>query len=187
IHAHLIPLTQRTIDGLLKLASRGLSSLSGAFEVPMALLELKVVLLQVLLDALDVLSLHVNHLLEGLASRERLVQGSTCDIELIADFAEYPFESCDFRRRASLQLFPLSRELLSISCELFTRSGKPLLRLRSHGRGCSLRRLDERAPMLVGNYTQNVRCRCAQVGFELTAEADADPVERRTDVVVERR
>jgi len=70
IQARQIPFTQRTIDGLLKLASRGLFSLSGAFEVPMALLELKVVLLQVLREALDVLSLHVNHLLEGLASRQ---------------------------------------------------------------------------------------------------------------------
>jgi len=35
--------------------------------------------------------------------------------------------------------------------------------------------------------SQDVRCRCDQIGFELTAEADADPVERRTDVVVERR
>ena len=95
---------------------------------------------------------------------------------LLTDFGEHPFESCD-----------LSREFLSLSCERFTFSGKLLLRFRPRGCGCSLGRFGERTPVFVCNYTQNVRCRCAQIGFELSAEADADPVERRTDAVVERR
>jgi len=114
-------------------------------------------------------------------SRDRLriparLQGSACDIDLIADFGEHPFESCN-----------LSREFLSLSCERFTFSGKLLLRFRPRGCGCSLGCFGERTPVFVRNYTQNVRCRCAQIGFELSAEADADSVERRTDAVVERR
>jgi hypothetical protein len=104
------------------------------------------------------------------------LQGSTCDIELVANFSEHPFESGD-----------LSREFLSLSCERFTSSGKLLLRFRPRGCGCSLGRFGERTPVFVCNYAQNVRCRCAQIGFELSAEADADSVERRTDAVVERR
>ncbi|HZL96798.1 MAG TPA: hypothetical protein VFB99_24295 [Vicinamibacterales bacterium] len=70
VHARLVSLAQDTIDRLLKLASRCLFSLSGAFEIPMTLFELQDVLLQVLLDPRDVLPLRVNHLLEGLASRQ---------------------------------------------------------------------------------------------------------------------
>ena len=97
----------------------------------------------------------------------------------------YPFALPAVRR--ALESCDLSREVLSLSCERFTFSGKLLLRFRPRGCGCSLGRFGERTPVFVCNYTQNVRCRCAQIGFELSAEADAEPVERRTDAVVERR
>ena len=69
LDASLIPLTQRAIDRLLKLASRRLLSLCCECEVLMALLELEVMLLHVLLEPIDVLPLHVDLVLEGLASR----------------------------------------------------------------------------------------------------------------------
>ena len=87
----------------------------------------------------------------------------------------------------SCELFAFSHELFSFPCEFFAYACELLLRLRSYRRSCLFVRGYEGEPMLFCDGALDVRCRCAQVGFELSAQADADTVERRTNVVVERR
>jgi hypothetical protein len=116
-----------------------------------------------------------------------LVETAPGTVELIARLAKHALESGDLSGRASLQFFSLSCELFSFPCELFTRARKLLLRLRPHGRRRLFGRLHERTPMFVCDGAENVSCRCAEIGFELSADTDANAIERRTDMVVERR
>ena len=87
----------------------------------------------------------------------------------------------------SREIVPLSRELFSFPCKRFVCNRKLLFGFGPHGRGRLFGCLHERTRVLFCNGAQDVRCRCAEIGFELSAKADADAIERRTDVIVERR
>jgi hypothetical protein len=194
-----------TCGQVLELALDGFFGIPAAFElltaqleVPIRLLELDPslleifdmviqvapVLLDLLLPALDLLLLVFAALFQRFACDPQIVEISARPIDLVAKFVECALESADLKCRIPPQLFALLLELTFLARELFSRRGELLLRLFAHGLGCFLGGLGECPTMLVGDRAENVRCRCAQFGFELAGEADAQTIERRTNVVV---
>ena len=185
----------------LGLETRLLEILSMPFKALIAFVELKPVLLQFLPASIDILQMLVNLTLKRCVRALQVLEIAPGHAQLVAPFVERALQSGDLRGRTSLQflslareffvlsskLFPLSSKLFPFSGKLFADEGKLLLGLTPHGRFRPFSCLDKGATMFLGYSTQDVGCRCAQIGFDLSAEAHADTVERRTDVVVERR
>lgn len=178
----------------LGLETRLLEILSMPFKALIAFVELKPVLLQLLPASIEILQMLVNLTLKRCVRALQVLEIAPGQAQLVAPFVERSLQSSDLRRRTSLQFLSLAREFFALSSKLFPFSsklfadeGKLLLGLTAHGRFRPFSCLDEGATMFVGYCTQDVGCRCAQIGFDLSAEAHADTVERRTDVVVERR
>ena len=178
----------------LELETRLLEILSMPFKALIAFVELKPVLLQFLPASIDILQMLVNLTLKRCVRALQVLEVAPAHAQLVAPFVERSLQSGDLRRRTSLQFLSLAREFFALSSKLFPFSGKLfadkgklLLGLTPHGRFRPFSCLDEGATMFVGYSTQDVGSRCAQIGFNLSAEAHADTVERRTDVIVERR
>jgi hypothetical protein len=145
------------------------------------------VLIEIALAHIEILPLLFDLTLERFTGTAEIVKATACEVELVAHVAEHSLESGDFKRRTSLQFLLLSTEICLLAGKLFACRSQVLLRFTPHARRGLFGGFDESTPMFVGNGAQDVRCRCAQIGFELSAEADADTIERRTDVIVERR
>jgi hypothetical protein len=175
------------LAALLEISIRLFEFLTTLLESAMRLLEFPAALIEILSMSLQPLMAVLDLALERFAGTSHVVETATGNVELIAHLAKHALESGDLGGRAPLQFVSLSCELFSFPCELFTRARKLPLRLRTHGRRRLFRRLHERTPMLVCDGTEDVRCRCAEIGFELAADTEANAIERRTDMVVERR
>ena len=192
----------------LGLETRLLEILSMPFKALIAFVELTPALLQLLPASIDILQMLVNLTLKRCVRALQVFEIAPSHAQLVAPFVERSLQSGDLRRRTSLQFLSLTREFFSLPGKLFSLSSKPfafsskpfafssklfadecelLLRLTPHRRFRPFSCLDEGPAMFVGYSTQDVGSRCAQIGFNLSAEAHADTVERRTDVIVERR